>query len=656
MARKLWGRSFWSRIDMYFRDKDDSPDPLVVEESFTLGEAPSSGGSAPKSGGGKRDPSLSLIKKVGLALNDSGASGGQSFTPPEFDFQSITDAYNTEGYVRQAIDKYIEMMFKADWSWVGKNPNATDYVRMRFRLMAEATQIPTNQLFIEIAEDLVKYCNVVIAKARAKDALPFQGMNVVGVGQNMPVAGYFPLNLTGMAIRRDAYGTVKGWQQTMVGAPKPVKYKPEDIVHIYYKREKGRAFATPWMLPALDDIRALRQMEESVLRLVYRNLHPLWHVKVGLDSNPELGADPDEVDLVRNEVENMDIEGGMVTTERVNIQSIASNQIIDANAYLKHFEQRAFTVMGVSELMMGRGNTANRSTGDNLSGEFKDRIKALQKVMATFVNEFMVKEVLMEGGFDPVLNPDDEVRFTFNEIDMDSQIKAENQAVFLYEHNAISEDEMRELIGRDPVDNVTDARNKMHLQMVTIATATAQAALKPAPVSGGSTATAASGKAKSKTKATDNKTKPANQHGVKSSPKKATNSTQDRYLNEMFHEYRILNEATTSLIKRHYEQDGDKHLVTIGGAFKYTEGKLLELTERYFYEDVVDQVRIPIQRMTEGIHADIIDTITHMEKFDEASEVAQSVFDVFTDRLNTIANKAYETYEEMKEVEESGQE
>lgn len=637
MARRTFGRSFWSRIDMYFRTKDDAPEPLVVEESYTLGEAPGAS-SAPRSSG-NRDPKMSLIKRIGLALSEGGNS--TDFIPPEYDFNEITDAYNTEGYVRQAVDKYIEMMFKADWDWVGKNPNAVDYLRMRFRLMAEATQLPTNQLFIEIAEDLVKYCNVVIAKARAKDANPFQGMAVTGVGGMPPVAGYFPLNLATMQIRRDATGTIKAWQQEVEGQDKPKRFKPEDIVHIYYKREKGRAFGVPWLLPALDDIRALRQIEENVLRLVYRNLHPLWHVKVGLDKEG-MGAEPEEVDLVRNEVENMDIEGGLVTTERVNVSAIASNQIIDANEYLKHFEQRAFTVMGVSELMMGRGNTANRSTGDNLSGEFKDRIKALQKVMATFVNEFMVKEILMEGGFDPVLNPDDDVRFTFKEIDMDSQIKMENQAVFLYEHNAITEDEMRELIGRDPIED-GEARSKMHLQIVTIAQATAVAALKPEPGTG-----ASGGGSK---KETDNKAKPANQHGVKSSPKKATNSLQVRYMKEMFNEYNLLNEATSALVKRHYEHGGKEHLKTIGGAFKYTEGRLLELTERYFYDDVVEQVRIPIQRMTEEIHKDILETIVNMEKFGEASEVAQSVFDVFTDRLGAISNKAFEVYESLKEVE-----
>lgn len=645
MARRNWiGRSWDSIWSLIWREEGDPKDSVIFEESVRLGEAPSSG-SAPRGGGGKRDPKMSLIKKIGLALSQSGG-GGRDFEPPEWDFNEITNAYNTEGYIRQAVDKYIEMMFKADWGWVGKNPNAVEYVTMRFKLMAEATEIPTDQLFIEIAEDLVKYCNVVVAKKREQEAAVFQGMNVMGVGENAPVAGYFPLNLSTMQVKRDKFGVVKQWQQEAEGQDKPVKFKADDIVHMYYKREKGRAFGTPWLIPALDDIRALRQMEESVLRLVYRNLHPLWHIQVG-DTQEGMTGEDEEVDAVRAEIENMDVEGGLVTTERVKVNSIASNQIIDATNYLKHFEQRAFTVMGVSELMMGRGNTANRSTGDNLSGEFKDRIKALQKVMTTFVNEKMVKEILMEGGFDPVLNPDDEVRFTFNEIDKDSQIKAENQAVFLYEHNAITEDEMRELIGRDPVED-GEQRAKMHLQVVTIGTAEAQAALAPAPASGGT----ASGQ--DKKRATDNKTKPANQHGVKSSPKKATNHLDQRYFKEMSHEYTVLNEAINALIERHYDQQDGRHLKTIRGAFKYAEEKMIERTAEHFNTDITDELRIPIQRLTASLESRVLTTIASMETKDgllEAKEVAQATFDVFTDTLHIIMTRAFEISENTEEVQ-----
>lgn len=652
MARGIWTRGRWSQImKMWADDGDDEQTSVIVDESVRLDEAPTS--SAPKGGSGaKRDPKMSIIKKIGLAFTGSGSD----FETPEFTFDDITNAYNAEGYVRQAIDKYIELMFKAGWDFVGKNPNAVEYLKMRFALMAESTQIPTNQLFVEMAEDIVKYSNVVLVKARAQDTSVFAGLNVVGLSGMNPVGGYFPLNLGTLKVKRDQYGTIKGWQQEAGSGGTKKNYKPDDIVHIYYKREKGRAFGTPFLTPALDDIRALRQIEESVLRLVYRNLHPLWHVKVGI-AQEGLGAEDDEVDKVRTEIENMDVEGGLVTTERVEIKAIASNQIIDAKEYLKHFEQRVFTVLGVSELMMGRGNTANRSTGDNLSGEFTDRVKAFQRILETFINDFMIKEILMEGGFDPVLNPDDAVAFTFKEIDFDSLIKKENQAVFLYEHNAISEDEMRTLLGRDPIED-GDARSKMHLQLVTIATLEAEAALAPAPTAGStSTGGGSASKAQAKKKAaTANKTKPANQHGVKSSPKKSTNANHQFALlmQEMVNEYSLLNEAVNTLVIKHHKEGGDTHLRTIGGAVAYTEGQFVDILTSHLGEEAMSVVRVPIKRMFLNIRDKIAEAIDMHgnEAVTHTAEITQTVFDIFRDRLQAIVTKAFDTYtNKEKEVE-----
>ncbi|MBN3585794.1 hypothetical protein JYB64_25730, partial [Algoriphagus aestuarii] len=80
------------------------------------------------------------------------------------------------------------------------------------------------------------------------------------------------------------------------------------------------------------------------------------------------------------------------------------------------------------------------------------------------IDNFIIHELLLEGGFDPITNPRDDVDFVFNEIDLDAKIKSENQAVFLYQHNAITEDEMRARIGKDPI---TD-RSKLYLNLVTI--------------------------------------------------------------------------------------------------------------------------------------------------------------------------------------------
>ena len=141
--------------------------------------------------------------------------------------------------------------------------------------------------------------------------------------------------------------------------------------------------------------------------------------------------------------------------------------------------------------------------GDNLSGEFLDRVKAFQRVMAIFVDEFIIKELLMEGGFDPVLNPDDDVDFVFKEIDIDMKIKKENHIVFLYEHNIITEDEARQMLGLDPI---TD-RSKMHMNLVSIPKARQKEEGSPE---------------------TNNKNQPQNQHGKKMSPKATKTSVEQK--------------------------------------------------------------------------------------------------------------------------------
>lgn len=599
-----------------------------------VSEAPTSGGG----GSAKRDPMATVVKRIGLAL---GVGANREFQAPPFDLTQITNAYDTEAYVRQAVDKYIEMMFKAGWDFVGKNQAAIDYVRLRFKLMAEMTQTPTDQLWIEIAEDMVKYGNVVVAKARDKQNLmgaSKTGINVQGLGGEAPIAGYFPLNVTTMSIMRDKNGVVQRWQQEVEGQDKPVAYKKTDIVHIYYKKEKGAAFATPFLLSVLDDIRSLRQAEETILRLIYRNLHPLLHIKVGTDEMP---GQQTEVDLVKNEFENMDLEAGFVTSERVTINAVSADKIIDAKEYLKYFEQRVFTGLGVSELMMGRGNTANRSTGDNLSGEFLDRVKAFQKVMAIFIDEFIIKEILMEGGFDPVLNPDDDVDFVFKEIDVDAKIKAENHAIFQYEHNAITEDEMRTLLGRDPI---TD-RALMFMNLVTIPVAAETAAAKAANTENG-------------TKATDNKNKPTNQNGTKPSPKQkaqAESEFNQRYMESMNRTFDSSHEAITKLVDEYLAESNGKRLEELAQIIRLTEEDLVQTMQQYLGTDYAKPYVVHLHQLCERIHTEVIETVTEMTGSERELRIFETfggLYEVMSMRLQDIASKAYDNYLSIQTNEE----
>lgn len=393
------------------------------------------------------------------------------YEDPNFDLVELQDAYNKDSYIRQGVDKYVDQIFKEGYQFYGTDTNIVDYLKQRLAFIAEATATPTSQLLMDIAEDVVKYGNCMVVKARTNDVNAFpQGVTVQGLYGKDPVAGYFCANATVTKCIRDDYGKVTQWQQETDKGKQ--QFAPEDVVHFYYKREKGNAYGTSFLVPVMADIKALRRAEENVLKMMYRNIYPFYHVQVGTEE--ATGTDKEVTDL-QESVEDMDVEAMIITTERVNIKPIASDKVIDAEPYLKYMESRVFSGLGIPEIMFGRGNTANRSTGDNMTSEMADRIRAIQRIIETFFNEFIIKELLMEGGYDPVLNPDQAVEFKFNDNDVDVEIKKQVHAIYKYEHSAITEDEMREEIGMDPVPD--GDREKMFVELVTRETLRLQAEL-----------------------------------------------------------------------------------------------------------------------------------------------------------------------------------
>src|SRR5690606_15855441 len=118
-----------------------------------------------------------------------------------------------------------------------------------------------------------------------------------------PVAGYFILDPTSMRILRDIHGRVLKYQQNIPHVGEYPTFKPEDIIHIFYDRKEGFSFGTPYIIPALDDIRSLRRMEENIEMLMLSHLYPLYQYIVGTEDHPaEIYEDgTTEVDIIKQE-------------------------------------------------------------------------------------------------------------------------------------------------------------------------------------------------------------------------------------------------------------------------------------------------------------------------------------------------------------------
>lgn len=445
-----------------------------------------------------------------------------SFQVAEYNLGEISKVMDIESYVRQAFNKHVELCLKEGYDISSRNEEATSYIKRRFREMAEVSGYTFDMLLRYVAQNIVAYSNAFLVKVRdfkRSSGAPIQRIN----GPSLPpVAAYFPVDPTSIRIKRDFHGKVLKYWQRVPGNPIMPQFIPENIVHFYYDRKEGFAFGTPYVIPVLDDIRSLRRMEENVEMLMNAHLFPLYQYIVGTETAPaEIYEDgTSEVDIIKQQIERMPTEGSIVTPERHEIKNLgAQGKALEAEAYLKYFERRVMAGLGLSDIALGRGDSANRATAVTIDKIMTDRCKDFQFVIEDFINEYMIKELLYEGGFAIDDKEENFVKLKFREVDVDYMLKMQNHSVFKYEHHAMTETEMREEISRDPLSD--EQRKDMYFERVQKPNAIIMAkdepftsAAKTAAKSGGATGAGTKPPEASK-KATENREKPTNQHGQK---------------------------------------------------------------------------------------------------------------------------------------------
>jgi hypothetical protein len=478
------------------------------------------------------------MKVAALALGFQGNTyyynNRATFEPSPYDFDRIMQAADTDSYVKQAINKYKELFWKESWSIVGENPEAVSYLYQRIDYMEMAMKRPFLDFLIEITEHIVKYANVFIVKARG-DISEYFPTPISGVNAPQPVVGYYLIPTEQVRILRDKFNRPRSYQQ----ATDPLTYMPSErdpvwsadrVIHMYLDKKSGRAFGTPFLSSVLDDVVALRQIEEDIQNLVHRELFPLYKYTIGTADQP---AEPQEISNAASEIESLRAEGGLILPYRHNIEVIgANNSALEASQYLEHFKERVAVGLGVAPHHLGMMmNGGNRSVTDRLDTALYDKVKQYQKIMAEMIRVHIFNELLLEGGFDPVTNPleegsSDRCYFKFNEIDVDTQVKKETHVIQKYVNNIISIKEARLELGINP-DYEEDemfaaiqgkvqidlAKNQAELTMT-------KSAPKDAVIDGDKQAPAQKGQRNlpNQRRGVGNATRPANQQGRNTSP------------------------------------------------------------------------------------------------------------------------------------------
>lgn len=380
----------------------------------------------------------SALKAKPVTLGEYRNANAQNPGARSYDLAQIKNAVLTDSYLAVAVRKFSQLITKAGYQIKSKNENAANYVNDRIKVIEFRTKIPFYTLITSIARDLYTYSNSYIIKTRDNNTEKF-GLKAEKIFSGGAISGLFLADPASVTIRRNDAGGIDAYVINQE------EYSPNDVIHLYIDKMNNADYGTSRIYSALEDVTMLRKAEGLVMTILYRFAIPVLHIKVGNTAEGQY-ATQKEINDARDAFQEMPNDGFIVTNERTAIEAITPNmQANQLLKFLEYLELRVFSALNASKSSMGRGG--GQSSADNTEALMHDEVRAFQNVITNFIEKYLFTELLLEGGFNPLLNKDDYVAFEFNEVSIDTKIKIESNTIQKYQGNVITLEEARRELG-----------------------------------------------------------------------------------------------------------------------------------------------------------------------------------------------------------------
>ena len=406
-------------------------------------------------------------------------------------------AISTDSTLRQIVSHYVELTLRQGFTIKSSDNEINKRLQRRLREIEIASNSDLNLIIRRAMRDFIAYGNAYLTfKRNAKNA---SGKSYIFTdGSKLePISALFPVDPYNMMIHRGKHGSLLEYRQdinlidgkndftwyldptkeivSLSGSGKRTNgvavFKPNDVLHFRYD-ESDLAFGRSFLLEAIEDLLILRHIESVMIRLIEEGEFYVKTYKVGSPSQPGGSKQAKQAEEI---ISNSVSEEFLIIPGNHDIEIKEMSSLKDVMNYANYFRNRYYGSLGVSVVSMGEPGAANRATADTATDAMYDKARDFQRVFAAqFRSQFLI-HLVMDMGYAPE-NLDNETmpKLIFPDPDVDRAIKLENEAVYLYEHEAITEDEMRNRIGMESVEN----RDGMYLNKVKIPLAEAQAQAK----------------------------------------------------------------------------------------------------------------------------------------------------------------------------------
>lgn len=280
------------------------------------------------------------------------------FHRPEYDLDTVANAIEMDGLLQRAVAVFEEQILKNGFEFVSKEDDVQTHIIQRIREIESLTGIKFYETVSNIARQLVSYGNAYLIKVRSPSKSKI-GDTYRLYGRTIdPIVGLFVADATTIEIGLNDSGQVANYKQRIRG--QEVIWDERDVIHFSYHKAPGTLTGMTSIVPILDDVRALRKLEEEIEILGFQYSIPLYLYKVG---NKDIPPAPGEIESVTSTVNNMPSYGMLVVPGHHSIEVPTNNNTpVDILAFCNHFKMRMYSGLGVSPIAMGETNCYDEST------------------------------------------------------------------------------------------------------------------------------------------------------------------------------------------------------------------------------------------------------------------------------------------------------
>ena len=367
----------------------------------------------------------------------------------EYDFAETNRIIDTESIVAAIFRRKKYLILKEEPLLKSSNTKNVDYINKRLLEIEYVSEIAFSELLDTATQSLVTYHNAFILKNRS-----FVSSSGNKVDKKDPIASLHVLSPTRLDPVENDLGDLVGYNYKSKRSGKYL-YLPKDMVyHIHTDKKIDVSIGTPPLEAVKDDILSLRQIEESIERLIYKNSSPLLHVQVGTDEQPAqiLPNGDSEIDYYNGLVYNMEDEGGLTTSHRVKINLLgAESQALRVKEYVEYFKSRVLAGLKASSLDIGEADSVSTAGAQYISDVLKQDVGSYQKILERFFTNKLFNDLLLEADWykDEVRIPKkDEVNLKLLDSDVDAKIKLESHLANLVRFNLLDREEFSRETGR----------------------------------------------------------------------------------------------------------------------------------------------------------------------------------------------------------------